>query len=86
VIDVEEAAAEAFATAVERWPADGVPQPRRRLTTTANHKAIDRIPIKTPARSGGRLRRNQIGPIPAGGRQILTSALHCHAGEHVMSW
>jgi RNA polymerase sigma-70 factor, ECF subfamily len=40
----EEAAAEAFATAVERWPADGVPRnPGGWLTTTANHKAIDRI-------------------------------------------
>jgi len=40
----EEAAAEAFATAVERWPADGVPpSPGAWLTTTANRKAIDRI-------------------------------------------
>jgi RNA polymerase sigma-70 factor, ECF subfamily len=40
----EEAAAEAFATAVERWPTDGVPpNPGAWLTTTANHKAIDRI-------------------------------------------
>jgi RNA polymerase sigma-70 factor (ECF subfamily) len=40
----EEAAAEAFATAVARWPADGVPpNPGAWLTTTANHKAIDRI-------------------------------------------
>ena len=40
----EEAAAEAFATAVERWPADGIPpNPGAWLTTTANHKAIDRI-------------------------------------------
>jgi RNA polymerase sigma-70 factor, ECF subfamily len=40
----EEAAAEAFATAVERWPADGVPpNPGAWLTTTASHKAIDRI-------------------------------------------
>jgi RNA polymerase sigma-70 factor, ECF subfamily len=40
----EEAAAEAFATAVERWPADGVPpNPGAWLTTTANRKAIDRI-------------------------------------------
>ncbi|HET8981620.1 MAG TPA: RNA polymerase sigma factor [Pedococcus sp.] len=40
----EEAAAEAFATAVERWPADGVPpNPGAWLTTTAHHKAIDRI-------------------------------------------
>jgi RNA polymerase sigma-70 factor (ECF subfamily) len=40
----EEAAAEAFAAAVERWPADGVPpNPGGWLTTTAKHKAIDRL-------------------------------------------
>jgi RNA polymerase sigma-70 factor (ECF subfamily) len=40
----EEATAEAFATAVERWRADGLPpNPGAWLTTTANHKAIDRI-------------------------------------------
>lgn len=38
----EDAAAEAFATAVERWRADGVPpNPGAWLTTTANRKAID---------------------------------------------
>ncbi|WP_290050398.1 RNA polymerase sigma factor [Amycolatopsis solani] len=44
-IDVaEDAAAEAFATAVERWPSDGVPPaPGAWLTTTATRKAIDRI-------------------------------------------
>ena len=40
----EDAAAEAFAVAVERWPSDGVPpNPGGWLTTTANRKAIDRI-------------------------------------------
>ena len=40
----EEATAEAFATAVERWPTDGVPpNPGAWLTTTAKRKAIDRI-------------------------------------------
>jgi RNA polymerase sigma-70 factor (ECF subfamily) len=40
----EEAAAEAFATAVGRWPADGVPpNPDAWLTITATRKAIDRI-------------------------------------------
>src|SRR3954468_8979913 len=40
----EEAAAEAFATAVGRWPVDGVPpNPGAWLTTAANRKAIDRI-------------------------------------------
>jgi len=38
----EEAAADAFAAAVLRWPADGVPaNPGAWLTTTANRKAID---------------------------------------------
>jgi RNA polymerase sigma-70 factor (ECF subfamily) len=40
----EEAAAQAFTTAVERWPANGVPpNPGAWLTTTANRKAIDRL-------------------------------------------
>jgi RNA polymerase sigma-70 factor (ECF subfamily) len=40
----EDAAAEAFAVAVERWPSDGVPpNPGAWLTTTATRKAIDRI-------------------------------------------
>ncbi|BCJ76874.1 RNA polymerase subunit sigma-24 [Catellatospora sp. IY07-71] len=40
----EEMAAEAFAIAVERWPVDGVPaNPGGWLTTTAYHKAVDRL-------------------------------------------
>lgn len=40
----EDAAAEAFATAVERWPRDGVPpNPGAWLTTTATRKAVDRL-------------------------------------------
>src|SRR5690242_7451985 len=40
----EDAAAEAFATAVVRWPVDGVPpNPGAWLTTTAHRKAIDWI-------------------------------------------
>jgi RNA polymerase sigma-70 factor (ECF subfamily) len=40
----EEMAAEAFATAVEHWPIDGVPpSPGAWLTTTAYRKAIDRL-------------------------------------------
>jgi RNA polymerase sigma-70 factor, ECF subfamily len=40
----EEAAQDAFATAAERWPRDGVPsQPRAWLITTARNRAIDRI-------------------------------------------
>ena len=40
----EEMAAEAFAVAVERWPADGVPaNPGGWITTTASRRAIDRL-------------------------------------------
>ncbi|GAA1050902.1 RNA polymerase sigma factor [Arthrobacter russicus] len=39
----EEATAEAFATAVEHWPADGVPANPGAWLTTANRKAIDRL-------------------------------------------
>lgn len=40
----EEAAAEAFAAAVERWPTDGIPpRPGGWLTTTASRRAIDRL-------------------------------------------
>ncbi|HST65562.1 MAG TPA: DUF6596 domain-containing protein [Mycobacteriales bacterium] len=54
----EEAAAEAFATAVERWPADGVPpNPGAWLTTTATRKAIDRI--RRESRRDGKEREAQ---------------------------
>jgi RNA polymerase sigma-70 factor, ECF subfamily len=40
----EEAAAEAFAIAAQRWPADGVPEhPAAWLVTTARRRAIDRL-------------------------------------------
>ncbi|HEY0534496.1 MAG TPA: DUF6596 domain-containing protein [Actinoplanes sp.] len=40
----EEAAAEAFTAAVERWPVDGIPpRPGAWVTTTAQRKAIDRL-------------------------------------------
>ncbi|MFI9011605.1 RNA polymerase sigma factor [Actinosynnema sp. NPDC053489] len=49
----EEAAAEAFAVAVERWPVDGVPpNPGAWLTTTAHRKAIDRL--RREAKRGGK--------------------------------
>jgi RNA polymerase sigma-70 factor, ECF subfamily len=66
----EEAAAEAFATAVERWPADGVPpNPGAWLTTTANHKAVDRI--RREDKRGDKHREAQMRhdddpPAPAG--------------------
>ena len=40
----EDAAAEAFAVAAQRWPSDGVPaNPAAWLVTTARRKAIDRL-------------------------------------------
>ena len=40
----EDAAAEAYVAAVERWPRDGIPpKPGAWLTTTATRKAIDRL-------------------------------------------
>jgi RNA polymerase sigma-70 factor (ECF subfamily) len=40
----EEALQDAFTTAVERWPADGVPKnPRAWLVSTGRHKAIDTL-------------------------------------------
>jgi RNA polymerase sigma-70 factor (ECF subfamily) len=40
----EECAQDAFATALERWPRDGIPdRPGAWLTTTARHRAIDRL-------------------------------------------
>jgi RNA polymerase sigma-70 factor, ECF subfamily len=55
----EEAAAEAFATAVERWPADGVPpNVGAWLTTTATRRAIDRI--RRESRRDGKQREAQV--------------------------
>src|SRR3546814_3550654 len=40
----EDAVAEAFAIAAERWPTDGVPpNPGGWITTTARNRAIDRL-------------------------------------------
>src|SRR5260221_156916 len=44
----EDAAQEAFVAAVDRWPADGVPEfPRGWIIQTAKHKAIDRLRRRT---------------------------------------
>ena len=55
----EEAAADAFATAVERWPTDGVPpNPGAWLTTTASRRAIDRL--RREAKRGDKHRQAQL--------------------------
>jgi RNA polymerase sigma-70 factor (ECF subfamily) len=55
----EDAAAEAFAAAVERWPADGVPpSPGAWLSTTASRKAIDRI--RRESKRGDKQREAQL--------------------------
>ena len=69
-IDIaEEAAGEALLAAVERWPRDGVPpNPGGWLTTTAGHRAIDRIRRESPRRQapGGRHDREPRIPEPTG--------------------
>ncbi|MGW5744183.1 RNA polymerase sigma factor [Amycolatopsis sp. NPDC003861] len=66
----EEAAAEAFATAVERWPGDGVPpNPGAWLTTTAVRKAIDRIRRENKRddkHEEARMLHDDTPPAPAG--------------------
>jgi RNA polymerase sigma-70 factor (ECF subfamily) len=44
----EEAVLEAFVTALEQWPAEGMPaNPRAWLVSTARHKAVDRLRRRT---------------------------------------
>src|SRR5438876_611213 len=44
----EEAAQEAFAAALDQWPASGIPlSPRTWIIQTARHKALDRIRRRT---------------------------------------
>jgi RNA polymerase sigma-70 factor, ECF subfamily len=58
----EEAAQEAFATAADRWPRDGVPDnPRAWLITTARNRATDRI-------RRDRVGTAKVGLLVAGGR------------------
>ena len=66
----EEAAAEAFVVAAERWPLDGVPpNPGGWLTTTATRKAIDRLRRESQRDAkhrGARMIHDDTPPEPAG--------------------
>ena len=58
----EEAVQDAFVTALERWPLDGLPdRPGAWITTTARRRAIDRLRRdQTLARKADRLRRDAV--------------------------
>ncbi len=59
----EECAQEAFATALERWPVDGVPRrPGAWLTTTARNRALDRL--RRRANEAVKLREVAVVPYP----------------------
>lgn len=66
----EEAAADAFAAAVDRWPQDGLPaNPGGWLTTTANRKAIDRLRRESrrdAKHKEAQLMRDETPPVPTG--------------------
>jgi predicted RNA polymerase sigma factor len=81
-----EAAAEAFATAVERWPADGVPpKPGAWLTTTANRNAIDRI--RRENKRDGKQKEAQLRQIGATPNRSLWSAMNWQiSGVAAMAW
>ncbi len=68
----EEAAAEAFATAVERWPEQGVPpNPGAWLTTAATRKAIDRLRRETKRDDKHREAQMVLGDEPPGDQGVI---------------
>jgi len=66
----EDAAAEAYVAAVERWPRDGVPpNPGAWLTTTATRKAIDRLrreSLRDVKHQAARMLSDDTPPEPTG--------------------
>ncbi|MFF4617120.1 RNA polymerase sigma factor [Nonomuraea jabiensis] len=59
----EECAQDAFAQALQRWPADGIPpKPGAWLTTTARNRAIDRL--RRAAAGAAKLRELAARPVP----------------------
>ena len=69
----EEYAQEAFATALDQWPASGVPEfPRAWIVQTARHKAIDRLRRQTlfAEKIQPKLERDYTGFTPARQSQV----------------
>ncbi len=68
----EDAAAEAFVAAVERWPHDGVlPNPAAWLTTTAARKAIDRLRRESRRDAKHREAQMQVDDKPAAAAGVI---------------
>jgi RNA polymerase sigma-70 factor, ECF subfamily len=66
----EECAQDAFTTALERWPRDGIPRvPGAWLTTVARHRAVDRV---RRARLG-ETKTREVAVTAAGGEDIETT-------------
>ena len=66
----EECAQDAFTTALERWPRDGIPRvPGAWLTTVARHRAVDRA---RRARLG-ETKTREVAVMAAGGEDIETT-------------
>jgi RNA polymerase sigma-70 factor, ECF subfamily len=70
----EECAQDAFATALERWPRDGVPRtPGAWLTTTARNRALDRL--RRNATGAKKLQEAAVLSPPSGGGALDDSGV-----------
>ena len=79
----EEAMQEAFAAAVERWPAEGVPRnPRAWLVSTGRFKAIDAL--RRRARFDASLRQDGNALNPGTTADLVTAVLFVALLEGVL--
>ena len=71
----EDAAAEAFAAAVERWPVDGVPDnPGAWLTTAARRRPLDRVRREASRAERQAAAHDLLAATPGGDRRPSTTA------------